>query len=66
MKIKEGDRIRITYLRPCINGRGDKNPYIGMEGEVRNLKDGRFNLFTGNSWLVGIRRGFFNCRYKKI
>jgi hypothetical protein len=65
-KLKEGDRIRITYLKPCINGGGAKNPYIGMEGVVVDLKDGCFHLFTGHAWLVGIKTGFYNLRYKFI
>ena len=65
-KLKEGDRIKITYLKPCINGGGGKNPYIGMEGIVVDLKDGYFHLFTGNSWLCGVKTGFYNLRYEFI
>ena len=65
-KLKEGDRIKITYLPPCINGGGSKNPYIGMEGIVVDLKDGYFHLFTGNSWLCGVKTGFYNLRYEFI
>ena len=64
--LKEGDKIKITYLKPCINGRGTKNPYIGMEGEVKDLTKKSFNLYTGKSWLIGIKRGYFNVRYKYI
>ena len=65
-KLKEGDRIRITYLSPCINGGYGKNPYVGMEGVVVDFRDGYFDLFTGNSWLVGIKTGFYNLRYEFI
>ena len=57
-KVKEGDRIKITYLPPCINGGGSKNPYIGMEGIAMNFHDGYFDLFTGNSWLCAIPIGY--------
>ena len=53
--LKEGIRIKITYLPPCINGRGTPNPYIGMEGRVHDLRDGLFDLDTGKSWLVGVK-----------
>jgi len=65
-KLKEGDRIKITYLKPCINGCYGKNPYIGMEGVVTDLRDGYFDLFTGNAWLVGIATGYYNLRYEFI
>jgi len=54
MKLQNGDRIRITYLPSCINGRGTPNPYMGMEGEVQGLNDKYFHLFTGNAYLCGI------------
>jgi hypothetical protein len=66
MAIKNGDQIKITWLPPCRNGNGSRNPYIGMSGTVHDLKDGRFDLFTGTSWLVGIQTGFFKLRYKRI
>lgn len=56
-KVKEGDRIKITYL-PCIDGGGSKNPYIGMEGIAMNFHDGYFDLFTGSSWLCAIPIGY--------
>ena len=58
--MKNGDRITITYLTPCVNGGGDPNPYIGMSGEVRDYNGKTFNLFTGSSWVVGIEY----CRYR--
>lgn len=68
MKLKNGDKILITYLSPCINARNSKNPYIGMSGTVVDLnkEEGYFHLFTGNSWLCGIKTGFFNLRYKHL
>jgi hypothetical protein len=52
--IENGNKVKITYLPPCINGEGEKNPYIGMEGIIHDFNGKMFNLFTGNSWLVGI------------
>lgn len=53
--LQNGDEIKITDLPSCRNvPRGTPNPYIGMSGEVRDFDGKRFNLFTGNSWLVGI------------
>jgi len=63
-KLKNGDKIKITYLPSCINGLGTKNPYIGMSGEVRDFDGKTFNLFTGSSWLVGIK--FRNCCFKNL
>jgi len=59
-------KIKILYLTPCINGRGSKNPYIGMQGHVKDLcmKTKRFNLFTGTSWLLNIE--LCSCRFKTI
>jgi hypothetical protein len=37
-----------------------------MEGIVVDLKDGYFDLFTGNSWLCGVKTGFYNLRYEFI
>jgi len=52
---EEGRKVRITWLPSCINGKGDPNPYIGMEGIVTDLKpDGTFHLDCGNCWLVGL------------
>lgn len=52
-KLRDGDKIKITYLPPCRNGEGTANPYIGMSGTVFDLKpDGSFALSTGNSWLI--------------
>jgi hypothetical protein len=53
--MKNGDKIRITYIPPCKNGLGTPNPYIGMEGEVHDFDENTFNLRTETSWLVGIR-----------
>jgi len=66
MSLKEGDNIRITWLPSCRNGQGTRNPYIGMSGIVTDLRDGMFDLFTGDSWLVGVRTGFCRLRYKRI
>jgi len=60
--MKNGDRIKITYLKPCRNGGGDPNPYIGMEGKVDCYDGKRFDLFTGTSWLIGIEY----CRYRPL
>jgi hypothetical protein len=51
-ELKNGDRIRMTYIPPCRNGHGKPNPYIGMEGEVCDLDNGKFTLHTkGGAWL---------------
>lgn len=64
-QIQERDKIQIIYLPSCINVRlGTPNPYIGMSGEVRDLTDTTFSLFTGNSWLVGIK--LKTVRYKFV
>lgn len=55
MTLNNYDKIKITYLPPCRNGYGTRNPYIGMKGEVRDNDGKTFNLFTGSSWLVGIK-----------
>jgi hypothetical protein len=62
--MKNGLMIKILYLTPCINGRGDVNPYIGMSGVVSGLTSERFHIFTGNSWLVGIELN--KCKFKII
>lgn len=51
---EEGRRIRITWLPHCINVPSNvPNPYIGMDGYVRELKpDGSFNLQCDTSWLI--------------
>ena len=51
---EEGRRIRITWLPHCINVPSNvSNPYIGMEGYVRELKpDGSFHLQCETSWLI--------------
>lgn len=51
---EEGRRIRITWLPHCINVPSNvPNPYIGMEGYVRELKpDGSFHLQCETSWLI--------------
>lgn len=51
---EEGRRIRITWLPHCINvPSNNPNPYIGMEGYVRELKpDGSFHLQCETSWLI--------------
>ena len=59
-----GDKIKITYLNPCRNSYGQRNPYIGMQGEVRDFNGKIFNLFTGSSWLVGIK--LKKCKYDTI
>lgn len=64
--LKNGDHIRITWLSPCRNAPGTRNPYIGMSGTVTDLHDGGFHLFTGSSWLCAIRTGFFRLRYRKL
>lgn len=59
---KNGDKITITWLPSCVNVPiGTPNPYIGMSGEVYDIKDGKFDLFTGSSWLVGIE--LKNCKF---
>ena len=37
-----------------------------MEGIVVDLRDGYFDLFTGNSWLCGVKTGFYSLRYEFI
>lgn len=49
--LKNGDIIKIIHLP---DNRGERNAYIGMEGEVSDLTGNRFNLFTGDAWLVGL------------
>lgn len=58
-KLKNGDRIKITWLPPCINGEGTKNPYIGMIGTVTDLENDYFNLDCTTSSLCGIKK----CKY---
>jgi len=63
-KLKNGDRIKLTYLSPCRNGMGSKNPYIGMSGVVHDLTETDFSLLTDNSWLVFI--DLETCKYEYI
>ena len=63
-KLKNGDRIKITYLEPCRNGQGTRNPYIGMSGVVHDLTETDFSLLTESSWLVFI--DLKTCKYIKI
>lgn len=60
---QEGRLIKITWLPSCINvPKGTPNPYIGMEGEVIDLKDnGDFTLKTETSYLIITRK--FGYRY---
>jgi len=62
--LKNGDKIEITYLRPCVNGDGSPNPYIGMSGTIVDFDGKTFDLFTGTSWLVGIEVKWL--RYKNV
>jgi hypothetical protein len=62
--LKNGERIRITYLPPCRNGYGSKNPYIGMEGIVHDFDGKSFSIMTETSWLVCIK--IKTCKFKKI
>ena len=62
--MKNGDKIKITYLPSCINAPGVRNPYIGMAGEVRDFANGWFSIFTGTSWLCAIR--LKTCKYENI
>ena len=67
--MKNGDEIVITWLPTCKNARfGTKNPYIGMKGVIVSLNEqrGQFDLFTGTSWLCGVKTGFFNLKFKII
>ncbi len=51
-ELKNGDYIRMTYMPPCRNGHGSPNPYIGMEGVVHDLDNGKFSILTkGGAWL---------------
>jgi len=59
--LKNGDHIKITYLKPCRNGQGTKNPYIGMSGVVHDLTETDFSLLTETSWLVFI--DLKTCKY---
>jgi hypothetical protein len=59
------DKIKITYLPHCINVPSYvKNPYIGIEGIVKDFDGKRFNLFTGHSWICGIE--LKKCRFQKL
>lgn len=52
-KIKNGDKVKITWLPPCKNSKGSPNPYIGMKGIVEDLNpDKSFVLNTGTSILI--------------
>lgn len=63
--MKNGDNIKITYLPSCINvPRGTPNPYIGMSGTVDRFDGNTFDLFTGSSYLCGVK--LKTCRYEKI
>jgi hypothetical protein len=66
--LKNGDKILITWLQPCINGGGGRNPYIGMSGVVCDLNEdeGYFHLFTGSSWLCGVQTGWYNLRFIRL
>ncbi len=62
--MNNGDKIKITYLPPCRNGMGSRNPYIEMEGEVRDFDGNVFSLYTGHSWLTCIH--LKTCKYDTI
>jgi hypothetical protein len=62
--LKNGDKILITYLKPCRNGNGTRNPYIGMSGTVYDLTTHDFSLLTDTSWLVFI--DLKTTKYKHI
>lgn len=53
-KIKEGDKVKITWLPSARNvPYGTPNAYIGMEGVVEGLnEDGEFFLNSGRGTLV--------------
>lgn len=62
MIFKNGINIVITYLPSCRNvPNGYENPYIGMYGKVVDFDGDSFDLFTGSSWLVGIK--YNTCRF---
>ena len=63
-ELKNGDKIKITYLNPCRNGMGMKNPYIGMQGVVHDLTTTDFSLLTETSWLVFI--DLKTCKYEYV
>ena len=53
--LNEGDVVKLTYS-PCKHY-GIKNAYIGFEGIVKlgdHIKDGKFSLFSGKSWLTNL------------
>ena len=53
--MKNGLKIQIIGLPTCINApEGTPNPYVGMAGTVHDFDGKQFDLFTGNSWLVGV------------
>ena len=63
--MENGNKIVITYLPSCINvPRGMPNPYIGMTGTVEEFNGITFDLFTGSSYLVGIK--YKSCKYEKV
>jgi hypothetical protein len=60
-----GDKIKITHLHHCMNVPSHvPNPYIGMEGVVKDFDGEKFNLYTGSSWLAGII--LKKCKFEKI
>lgn len=64
-KPKEGEKIKITYLPPFKNMPNIKNLYIGFEGEVQYMQNGRFRLNgAGNVLLMGKLNS--NYKYKII
>lgn len=48
----EGDKVELTHSY-SVHG---KNAYIGFTGIVKidNLKEGKFSLFSGKSWLTNL------------
>ena len=65
-RLRNGDRIRITWLPSCRNTPGTRNPYIGMEGTVEDLtrRGGlNFSLVGETSVLIVIGRRF---RYERL
>ena len=52
-KLKNGDKIKITWLPSCKNAPYSKNAYIGMQGVVEDLKEDKsFTLRTETAVLI--------------
>ncbi len=62
--MKNGDKIKITWLKPAKNAPNEVNAYIGMSGEVHDYNGKTFSILTDSAWLVGI--DLKDCTYTEI